>query len=237
MTDNWKPNKELIEWAKAHTKEMSVGGIWMPEGSGLTYIKVDDDTWKLNSMVDNDEAKDNHNRMKVLMFDVGVKVLDDEAEILPMPENTNDAYRQELAVKQQIAQSWADKDGTRLLDMGLENSWPEYVEDKEILLDDGETKSVEIWVYKTTNPNTGETVSIDPDDYHLLMGDQHFMRFKVTDPMGWHTVYRALSRQEIVEHVDAGNYGEPVGSKADNGKVPPWMWGTYCEVISPTEEE
>ena len=39
MTDEWKPERELIEWAKEHFSQMSVGGVWMPEGSGLVYVK------------------------------------------------------------------------------------------------------------------------------------------------------------------------------------------------------
>ena len=233
MTDNWKPTRELLEWAQVQAKEMAVGQAWMPPGSGLTYVKVDDDTWKLNSMVDNEEAKDNHSRMKVLMFDVGVKIEDDETEILPMPENSEQAYMQEVAMKQQIAQSWVDEDGTRLVDLDLEHSWPKYVEDKEILLDNGDTETIELWVYEVTNPNTGNTISINPDDYHLLVGDRYFMRFKHR----YKAVFRALSRQEIIEHVDAGSHGQAVGKKVVGDRVPPWMWGTYCEVISLKEEE
>lgn len=237
MTNEWKPTRELLEWAQVQAKEMNIGQAWMPPGSGLTYVKVDDNTWSLMRMVDNEEARDNHNRMKVLMFDVGVKIEDDKTEILPMPENSEQAYMQEVAMKQQIAQSWADEDGTRLVDLDLENSWPKYVEDKEILLDNGDTETIELWVYEVTNPNTGNTLSINPDDYHLLVGDQYFMRFRNTKTVAspWSvrrpSVYRALSRQEIIEHVENGGVGEAIGKKLAGDGVPPWMWGTYCEVI------
>lgn len=241
MTE-WKPNKELIEWAKGHFAEMSVGGLWMPEGSGLTYVKVNDETWKLRSMVDSEEARDNHSRMKVLMFDVGVKVLDKDAEIMPMPDSPEEAYMQEVHMKREIAQSWADKDGTLLKDMNMEDVWPEYVEEKEILLDNGETTTIEVWAYRTTNPNTGDTISIDPDDFHLLMGDEYFMRFRTKM-----YEYRALSRQEMVEYIDEckglGVSSTGVGSKYIDGgeegevKIPPWLWGTYCAFNDITEGE
>tara|TARA_R110002020_G_scaffold168349_4_gene357088 strand:- start:2319 stop:3125 length:807 start_codon:yes stop_codon:yes gene_type:complete len=246
MTDEWKPNKELIDWAKEHFAQMSVGGVWMPEGSGLTYVKEDEKRWRLKSILDSEEAKQNHDRMKMLMWDVGIIIVDDEPSILPVPENDEQAYMQEIHMKREIAQSWADKDGTLLLDMEMEDVYPEFVENKEILLDDGNTTNVEIWAYKAFNPNTGESISIDPDDYHLLMGDKYFMRFKHDK-----IVYTALSRQEMVESIDAGKKGVAIGSRigglliqssnyqagASAHTVPPWMWGTYCSLWDGSEEE
>ena len=204
----------------------------MPEGSGLSYVKMDDKKWRLKSMIDSDESRENHDRMKTLMWDVGIVIVDDEPSILPVPSSSEEAYMQEVHMKREVAQAWADKDGTLLVEMGLENVFAEYVEDKEVLLESGDTHNVEIWAYKPTNPNTGEQLSIDPDDYHLLMGDKYFMRFKHED-----VVYSALSRQEMVESIDAGETGEGVGSKIGDTKVPPWMWGTYCSTHDVTEEE
>ena len=166
MTDEWKPTKELIEWAKGHFAQMNVGGLWMPEGSGLTYVKESDTKWRLQSILDSDEVRENHMRMKTLMWDVGVTVVDDEPAILPVPRTEEEAYLQEVTMKRDIARSWADKDGTLLIDMGLEDVFPEFIEDKEILLDNGDTTTIEIWGYKATNPNTGEEIVIDPDEYH-----------------------------------------------------------------------
>ena len=73
---------------------------------------------------------------------------------------------------------------------------------------------------------------IDPDDYHLLMGDQYFMRFLYGD-----MVWTALSRQEMVNHIDGGEgqvSASGVGKEYIEGfneptRIPPWMWGTYCQ--------
>ena len=157
MTDEWKPTKELIDWAKGHFSQMSIGGVWMPEGSGLTYVKVDEKKWRLKSMIDTDESKANHDRMKMLMWDVGIVIIDDEPSMLPVPTSAEEAYMQEVHMKREIAQSWADKDGTLLVEMGLEEVYPEYIEDKEILLENGDVQNVEIWAFRPTNPNTGET--------------------------------------------------------------------------------
>lgn len=231
-------DSELMKWAKKHFAEMKVGGVWMPEGSGLTYQKIDEKKWKLVRMVDNEQTKSNHDRMRVLMFDTGYIIEDEDAEVVPEPRTMEEAQIQEMQMKREIAQTWADSDGTLLIDMDLKNVWPEYIEDREIMLDNGDTTSVEIWAYRAINPNTGGIVSIDPDDYHMLMGDQYFMRFKSIVPRVAGTdyhVYSALSRQDMVEFIDAGGQGEGIGSKLGDtidGKVPPWMWGTYCAVDS-----
>jgi len=249
-------DKQLVEWLRRHTADVSVGGMWMPEGSGLTYVKEDEKTWRLTHMIDDESVESNHTRMKTLLWDIGVNMIDDEAIMRPAPTSEHEAHAQELHMKREMAQQWADTDGTRLVDMDLENVWPEYIEDKEILLDNGETTTLQIWAYRPLNPNTGEHLSIDPDDYHLLMGDKYFMRFRTPDKYEGHTEgkwnvlyeYHALSREEMIEHIDTqkGAYvsSTGVGSKYIAGffreeevKIPPWMWGTYCMFTDGSEEE
>tara|TARA_R110000751_G_scaffold35335_2_gene86872 strand:+ start:2498 stop:3235 length:738 start_codon:yes stop_codon:yes gene_type:complete len=236
--NEWKPDRKLKEWALKHFAEMQIGGIWMPDGSGLTFVKVSENTWSLKSKVENAEAEDNLQRMKVLMFDVGFTLLEDTTQVLPEPTNAEEARMMEIHMKRDIAQNWAASDGTLLKDMGLEDIWPSFIEDKEILLDNGETATVQVWAYVLTNPNNDEEISIDPDDYHLLMGDKYFMRFRTPE-----FDYHALSREEMIEDIDTHEghtSGVGVGSKHIGGnqthsgrvvKIPPWMWGTYCQQL------
>ena len=238
--NEWKPDRKLKEWAMKHFAEMQIGGIWMPDGSGLTFVKVSKDTWSLKSKVENAEAEDNLQRMKTLMFDVGFSLLEDNTQVLPEPTNAEEARMLELHMKRDIAQNWAASDGTLLKDMGLENVWPSYIEDREVLLDNGDTTTIQVWAYIITNPNNDEEISIDPDDYHLLMGDKYFMRFKHDG-----IFYSALSREEMIEAIDTytqgGRMGIGIGSRIGDGpysanSVPPWMWGTYCKRTSEEEE-
>ena len=53
-----------------------------------------------------------------------------------------EAFRQELQEKQAIATSWTTEDGTRLVDLPLEEAYPEFIGEREVLLDDGETASI-----------------------------------------------------------------------------------------------
>jgi len=222
-------------WMKEHFANMADGAIWMPEGAGITYQKRDGKTLSLIRMVDSEGCRDNHNRIKAVAWDLGYTVTDEDTEIVPQPSNQMEAQMQELDMKRKIAQGWADKDGTKLVDMNLDAVYPRFVEDKEVLLDNGDTTSVEIWEYSLLNPNTGDTLSIDPDDYHLLMGDDRFMQY--VNESG--ELFRAMDRAEMIRAIDDGALGTLVGTTDPNTgeKVPPWMYGTYCEIIRIVEEE
>ena len=247
-------DKQLVEWLRQHTADVSVGGMWMPEGSGLTYVKEDEKTWRLTHMIDDESVESGHTRMKTLLWDIGINMIDDEAIMRPAPTSEHEAHAQELHMKREMAQQWADTDGTRLIDMDLENVWPEFVEDKEILLDNGDITTMQIWAYRPLNPNTGEHLSIDPDDYHLLMGDKYFMRFRLRsskfDESEMNDEYIALSREEMIEYVDSNigtDQGCAVGSTSIQGvgdrlhtndgtipvRIPPWMWGTFYMNTNP----
>ena len=251
MSEQWKPTQELRDWMKMHYEGMNPNGVWMPEGTGLTYQK-EENGYRLVKMMDSPESRDNHDRLKVLMWDIGIQVVDDDYELIPLPESLDELQTLEVEMKRDLALSWADKDGTLLTDMDLENVWPEYIEDKEILLDNGETTTVEVWGFNALNPNTDEYITIDPHDFHLLMGDEFFLRFKTEM-----YEYRAMPREEMVTSIDSRmassdsreRIGIPkgcgVGSKSTemepNGEVriPPWLWGSFCECkdIEEGEEE
>jgi len=228
-------NEQMKTWMKEHFANMAESGIWMPENAGITYQKKDSKTLSLIRLVDSEGCRDNHERIKAVAWDLGYTVKDDEAEIVPEPRNQMEAHVQELDMKRKIAQGWADKDGTLLVDMNLDAVYPRFVEDREVLLDNGDTTSVEIWEYSLLNPNTEETLSIDPDDYHLLMGDDRFMQYMNEDGQ----LMSALGRPEMIQAIDEGNYGVLVGTTDPHTgeRVPPWMYGTYCKVIPILGEE
>lgn len=244
----WKSTHELREWMKQHYEGMNPNGVWMPEGTGLTYQKTENG-YTLVKMMDSEESRDNHDRMKILMWDIGIQVDDSDFELIPLPESLEELQSLEVEMKRDLATSWADKDGTLLTDMNLEEVWPEYIEDKEILLDDGETTTIEIWGFNALNPNTDEYITIDPHDYHLLMGDRYFLRFRTEE-----YEYRAMTREEMVTSIDdkmaasdsRERMGIPrgcgVGSKYseienEQVKIPPWLWGSYCEFRHRGDEE
>ena len=142
---------------------------------------------------------------------------------------------QELDMKRWIAHGWADKDWTLLIDMNLDAVYPRFAQDTEVLLDNGDTTTVEVWEYSLLNPNTEEVLSIDPDDYHLLMGDDRFMQYM--NESG--ELFIAMDRPRMIQSIDEGRDGVLVGTTDPHTgeKVPPWMYGTYCKVVSMLEQE
>ena len=62
---------------------------------------------------------------------------------------------------------------------------------------------------------------MNPDDYHLLAGDEYFMRWRVDDSHQ----FMALTRAQMKDMQDAGILnGEVLGSNLNGKKVPPWLW-------------
>lgn len=235
MSEEWKADEGLRTWMKEHFASMAVGAIWMPENAGITYQKKEGNTLALLRLVDTEGCRGNHERMKTIAWDLGYTIEDKDAELVPEPRSQMEAQMQELDMKRRIAQGWADEDGTLLVDMNLDAVYPRFVEDKEVLLDNGDTTTVEVWEYPLLNPNTEKVLSIDPDDYHLLKGDDRFMQY--VNESG--QLMRALDRAGMIRAIDDGNLGVLVGTKDPNTgeRVPPWMYGTYCEVSSVLGEE
>ena len=233
--EDWKPDEGLKRWMKEHFATMAIGAIWMPENAGVAYQKKEDKTLSLLRMVDTDGCRSNHDRMKTVAWDLGYTIEDSEAEVVPEPNNPMEAQMQELDMKRRIAQGWADKDGTLLIDMNLDAVYPRFAQDTEVLLDNGDTTTVEVWEYPLLNPNTEEVLSIDPDDYHLLMGDDRFMQYMNNKG----ELLKAMDRGEMIRAIDEGTNARLIGTTdPETGeKVPPWMYGTYCEVVSMLEEE
>ena len=229
-------SEDMKTWAKEHFDNMGIGGVWSPEGTGLTYQKATDDSWKVIRMMNHPTVQENHMRFSTIMMSVGINmVMGDEVAYDP-PASSEEAYAQETAHRMEIAKSWACAGcGHKLAEMELDLAKPQFVQMQEILLDTGDTHEVEIWAYDLVCPSCSDVTKIDPDDYHLLAVDQLFMRYKNANG----TLMRCLTRREMVELADRGELGVLLGSKdPETGeRVPTWMWGTYCLAEASTEEE
>ena len=190
-----QPSEELIQWAEDMFRDFPEAARWKPEGTGLTYRKMTlERSLLLVQMIDTDEARCNHTRLKSLMSEVGVSMLDDEYNLVSA--------------------------------VGLESAWPEMIAQVE---GPRGSKPTGVWAYKTTDPRTGGRISVDPEDYLLLMGDELYMRFQSGQRR-----YYAMTRDEMAESIDRGDaesgQAAVIGTQVDGEMVPPWMWGTYCWV-------
>jgi len=219
---------DMQKWAKEHFNTMGIGGIWSPEGTGLTYQKVTNDSWKVTRMMNHPTVLENHMRFTTIMMEVGINMIEGGAVEYDAPASSEEAYAQETAHKMEIAKSWVCDCGEKLHTLNLELAKPQFGGDREMLLEDGETHTVEVWYYELPCA-CGTNTKIDPDDYHLIGGDYLFMRF--VNSKG--DLLQCMTRKQMVEMADSGGVGVLLGSKdPDTGdRVPSWMWGTYCMCV------
>ena len=224
--DTWEPEENLIEWAKQHFASVGIGGVWSPDESGCTYVRQDEDTFALMRMTDHPTAFEHHRRFVKLFEAAGVDMIEGDGFVkqpaaLTPEQNSEQRYKE----KQEIAKGWKCECSLPLANFDLKDRTDKFFENKDVLLSNGETTSVELWGCVVVCPSCENEVSMDPDDYNLLAGDELFMQWR--DSVGG--VYVALTRMQMKEMADAGITGVVLGtlSPETDDKVPPWMWGTY----------
>lgn len=226
--NEFETTNEMKTWAKEHFDNMGIEGVWSPEGTGLTYQKISDDTWKVVRMMNHPTVQENHMKFSTIMMSVGINmVMGDEVTYDP-PASSEEAYAQEATHKMEIAKSWSCVNCEhKLAELEMEKAYPSFEGMQEILLEDGNTHEVEVWAYNLLCV-CGHVTKIDPDDFHLLAGDYLFMRYVNSE----RTLRQCMTRKQMVEMADAETpeLGVVLGSKdPDTGeRVPSWMWGTYC---------
>lgn len=226
--EEWEPSADLLVWADEHFKGISIGGVWSPEGSGVSYIRQDEKTYALMRMVDHPSAAEHHGRFKVLMEAVGYTLEEGDGAVMVPPAMTADENaKQEYEHKQAIAQGWQCECKFPLANFDLDTKAYSYKETKDVLTSEGQTVPVEVWSVDIICPNCDKDIEMDPDDYNLLAGDESFMNWKSSET---DDEYIALTRSQVKDLADAGVQGVALGSMIyETGeKVPPWMWGTYC---------
>jgi|TARA_R100001463_G_scaffold13485_6_gene36303 hypothetical protein len=236
---------ELRVWILEHFQTMAPGAIWRPEGTGLRYRKKDETTLTLQHRIDHPDSLHHHERIKRLCDVVKIEIEDDDVMVTSPALSAEEAYMIEMQERQQIAAGWTIPDGKggekRLVDLPLDKAYPKYLGDREILLDDGNTTTIEDWAVALPytafrdSDDTDEEVMMNPDDYNLMAGDALFMRY-LNGRGDW---VKAMTRAEMLETAEAGATGILVGKTCPltQVKVPPWMWGTYCDIIRGDEEE
>lgn len=234
--EEMKQNAELKVWAIEHFNQMAMHAIWRPDGTGLRYRKIADDGLQLEHRVDHPDTLIHHDKIVKLYESVNITMEDDNPMITPAALSAEEAYRMEIQERQAIASAWSCECGNKLSELDLENGVPTYLGDKEILLDDGETQTIQEWAFKVIC-ECENVINMNPDDYNLLAGDGLFMRYKTTDNQWVH----AMTRQEMLGFAETGKKGILVGKVCPltQADIPPWLWGTYCRVdmLSEGEEE
>ena len=232
MTEEYEP--ELKVWALEHFNQMAEKAVWRPEGTGCRYRKLDETTLQLEHRVDHPDSEAHHERITGLFASVNIDMIDDNPLVTNVALSAEEAFRQEMQERQAVAASWTTPEGIPLSELPLEDAYPKYLGDREVLLDNGDTHTVEDWgvVVPYTEDETGDpnTITMNPDDYNLLAGDALFMRYKINQPLNFDHYMVAMTRQQMFDAAESGETAILVGSTCPiaGDKVPPWMWGTCC---------
>ena len=225
-TMEWKANEELIAWGNEHLGAIPIDGIWSPDGSGVQYKKTGEDEWSLIFMYNHPTSKEQHEKFKHLMEACGYDVLEGDGvqEVVP-PLDPQQHMQEEYERKQSVAQGWACPECEYpLANSELDMRVDEFVEVTEIELSNGEHAPIELWRCLINCGGCGAVIPMEPDDYHLLAGDEYFMRWNSN---GYK--YSALTRGDMKDLADAGiQTGTVLGSTHEGERVPPWMWGIYA---------
>ena len=74
--ENWEPDRDMIEWAQRFFDRITIGDIWAPEGSGVSYVKTSENAWSILRMMDNSIATAHHTCFKKLFAAIDVEILD-----------------------------------------------------------------------------------------------------------------------------------------------------------------
>ena len=229
MSEEWKPSDELIVWAKEHLSQIGLDGLWSPDGSGVQYRKITDDTFALMFTYNHPSAIEHHERFTLLMEAAGYNVIEgDDVQVVTPPLDATAAQHEEYRRKQEIASGWQCECGYPLANNILEDREDKFIGVEEVLLSTGDTANVEVWSCVVECSNCGKHIDMNPDDFHLLAGDEIFMQWKCEDKL-----YVALDRGQMKDLADAGAAdGVVLGSEMKGHKVPPWLWGCYAMPFS-----
>lgn len=231
-TMDWQPSEDLIKWGEEHFASMTVNSIWSPDDSGVTFKKTDEKTFALVYRMNHPVSEQHYDRLKILLGECGYNVEEpDDVQVVTPPLNPQAQAHMEFERRQDIARAWVCECGFPLANCELENHTAEYVETVEAATDTNETVPIDLWRYKINCGQCDTEISIDPDDFHLLAGDELFMQWTSST----HN-YVALTRAQLKDFADNGMFdltdsgGYPdfitvLGQKCNDEPVPPWLWG------------
>lgn len=237
-TMEWQPTTEMITWGKEHLGAIPVDGVWSPDGSGVQYRKTGENTFALMFMYNHPECEVHHERYRAIMGECGYEVLEgDGVQKITPPLDPMARMQQEFEMKQEQARGWlCPSCEYPLANCELDEREDEFIEVIDAELTEGDSAEVELWSCTIKCGGCSEEIKMNPDDYHLLAGDEYFMRWYVDDSHQ----FMALTRAQMKDMQDAGVLnGEVLGSNYEGKKVPPWLWGSYAikRTITKSEED
>jgi len=229
---DWRPSEELVAWGNEHFGKMPVDSVWSPDDSGVQYRKMSETNYALIFMLNHPLAQEHHEKFTLLMKACGYTVEKPDGLVMETPPIDPAAQAEmNFRKKQELAQSWTCECGFHLSSNDFSKALYEYVETIDSQNSDGGAVPIDLWRVVMACGGCGKHLTVDPNDFHLLAGDDEFMRWRHGNQQ-----YIALTREQLKNYADEGwfdagysNTHITVLGKFRNGvRVPPWLWGITC---------
>jgi len=172
---NWQPTTEMITWGKEHLGAIPVDGVWSPEGSGVQYRKTAENTFALMFMYNHPECEVHHERYREIITACGYDMLEgDGVQKITPPLDPMARMQQEFEMKQEQARGWlCPSCEYPLANCELDEREDVFVETIDAELTGGDSTEIEIWSCNIKCTQCDEEIKMNPDDYHLLAGDEY----------------------------------------------------------------
>jgi hypothetical protein len=193
-------NEETPEEAvKLILERLREGGLWQPQGLGLSYVKEGNNKVTLTAQENTPMSAQARIRMRLLLEDVGWTVDETTCQLVEVEHLTPEQkHVKEMQMRQELAQSWKCSCGTPLSAFPLEEGVWKHEGQQEMILPNGETEMVEQWHVLITCPTCDAEIPTEPYDYGLLAGDDEAMLTYKTNKI----VYTAIDRPAIINMID-----------------------------------
>ena len=216
----WEPTEQDIEWTRGYVAELEDDATWT--AGEMMYQKTGDT--QLTLIQRTERAVEAHERV--------VKVLDaiewecveaDDLRIIPTDP------QEQIEQAQETARQWVcpnEDCDTRLVNCDLDSVAWQSMGMQPAVMPDGTETEAERWLVVMPCAGCDDPLRMNPLDYALLAGDDLFHTFD-----SGRAIYKVLSREQVIEFIDAGGSGIALGSRGlFDESIPPHMQGAYCKV-------
>ena len=182
---------------------MRIGGIWEPEGLGLTYMRTGETEIELVTQDNTAFSAQARIRMKVLIQDIDWTVKEEDTQIIePKSEDPFTRHMENTVRRQEMAQNnWRcpNQDcGCLMSAFVLEEGEWIFHGQSEYESPNGDLEEVEQWAVSLTCPVCGTVTEMEPYDFGLLAGDEIMLSYQSSVAK-----FTALERPEIIEMMDS----------------------------------
>lgn len=217
---DWEPSPEDIEWTRGYVAELEDDATWT--AGEMMYRKTG--STQLTLVQRTERAAEAHERVtKVLGAIEWECVEDDNLRIIPTDP------QEQVEQAQDTAQQWVcptEDCDTRLVNCDLEHVTWNNAGLQPAMMPDGTETEAERWLVIMDCVGCGEQLRMNPLDYALLAGDDLFHTFRTE-----RVTYHVLSREQVIELIDAGGTGIALGTRGFYGEtIPPHMQGAFCKI-------